>query len=180
MRLRGPLLGLSLPLGAAGCLAGHALGYALVGTSPRDARIHGYLGYAPQFLGVCMAVIAIALLLRGVGRLRGRPATWPFALLAPLAFLAQELVERLVAGLPAHAVLEPSVFVGLAAQVPLAAVAMLAARALLRVADDAARTIAPTPAFAVPSLSLTPAPAGASVFACPLAFDHLGRAPPRS
>jgi hypothetical protein len=174
------LLGLSLPLGAAGCLAGHALGYALVGTSRRDARIHGYLGYGPEFLGICVAVVTIALLLRGFGRLRGRPGTWPFALLAPLAFLAQELAERLVAGLPAHAVLEPSVFVGLAAQLPLAAVAILVSRALLRVADAAARTVAAAPAFAVPRLSLTPPPARASVFARPLACDHLGRAPPRS
>ena len=180
MRWRGPLLGLSLPLGAAGCLAGHALGYALVGTSRRDAEIHGYLGYAPQFLGVCVAVVAIALTLRGLGRLGGRPATWPFALLSPLAFLAQEAIERLVAGLPAHAVLEPSVFVGLAAQLPLALLALLAARALLRVADEAARAVATRPGLALRPLALQPAAAAAAILQTPLAFERLGRAPPRS
>ena len=180
MRWRGPLLGLSLPLGAAGCLAGHAVGYGLAGTSRRDAQIHGYLSYAPQFLGVCVAVVAIALVLRGLGRLGGRPATWPFALLSPLAFLAQEVIERLVGGLPAHAVLEPSVLVGLAAQLPLAALALLAARALLRVADEAARAIAPRPALALRPLSLEPVAPAAAILATPLAFDRLGRAPPRS
>ena len=79
-----------------------------------------------------------SLALRVTGRLHGRPAAWPFALVPPLAFGAQELIERLVAGLPAHAVFEPAVYVGLAAQAPVALAAYLAARALLRVADEAA------------------------------------------
>jgi len=41
VRWRGALVGLSLPLGAAGCLAGDAVGYDLVGTSRRDALIQG-------------------------------------------------------------------------------------------------------------------------------------------
>ena len=81
----------------------------------------------------------LALALRVTGRLQGRPSAWPFALVPPLAFLAQELIERLAAGLPAHAVLEPAVYVGLAAQLPIALLGFLAARALLRVADEAAR-----------------------------------------
>ena len=92
-------------------------------------------------------------MLRVNGRLQGRPAAWPFALIPPLAFLAQELIERLAAGLPAHAVLEPAVYVGLAAQVPVALAGFLVARALLRVADDAARALAPAP-----PLTLRPAP----------------------
>jgi hypothetical protein len=101
------LLALSLPLAAIGTLAGHAAGYALVGTSHKDALVHGYLSFAPQFVAVCLACVALALLLRVGGRLRGRPSAWPFALVPPLAFLGQELIERLAAGLPAHAVLEP-------------------------------------------------------------------------
>src|SRR6476659_8743101 len=55
------LLACSLSLAAAGTLAGHAAGYALVGSSPRDALAHGYLGYAPQFLALCVAVLALGL-----------------------------------------------------------------------------------------------------------------------
>jgi hypothetical protein len=173
------LLALSLPLAAAGCLAGHATGYALVGASRHDARIHGYLGLAPQFLAACVALVALALALRLTGRLQGRPAAWPFALLPPLAFCAQELIERLVAGLPAHAVFEPAVFAGLAAQLPLALLAYLAARALLRYTDAAARALGPRPVFTLRP-ALLPVPAAAHrLVRTPLAFNRLGRAPPR-
>jgi hypothetical protein len=172
------LLALSLPLAAIGTLAGHAASYALVGTSHEDARVHGYLSFAPQFLAVCLACVALALLLRVGGRLRGRPSAWPFAIVPPLAFLAQELSERLVAGLPAQAVLERAVFVGLAAQLPIALLGFLAARALLRVADEAVLTFAPRPSIAVGrKLDSTP-PALPLLVPSRLAFDRLGRAPP--
>jgi hypothetical protein len=173
------LLALSLPLAAVGCLAGHAAGYALVGLSRRDAHIHGYLGYAPQFVAVCAALVAVALALRVTGRLQGRPSAWPFALLAPLAFGTQELIERIAAGLPAHAVLEPAVYVGLAAQLPVALAGYLAARALLRSADAAVRVLLPRVALAFRPL-LLPLPVDEPGLArSPLAFDRLGRAPPR-
>jgi hypothetical protein len=172
------LLALSLPLAAVGCLAGHASGYALAGTSRQDALVHGYLGYAPQFLAACLALASLALALRVTGRLQGRPAAWPFALLPPLAFVAQELIERLAAGLPAQAVFEPAVYAGLAAQLPIAVVGYLAARALLRVADAAARVFAPRRSFQLRRAPL-PAPVAVAVLVqTPLAFDRLGRAPP--
>jgi hypothetical protein len=179
MRTRA-LLSLSIPLAAVGCLIGHAAGYALVGTSSRDARLHGYLSFAPLFIAICAALVAASLALRLSGRLSGRIAAWPFALLPPLAFCAQELIERLVAGLPAHAVFEPAVFAGLAAQVPIALGALLAARALLRVADTAARALRTLPPpvvgrtlLLVPSPSSAPAPSA-------FRFDRAARAPPRS
>jgi hypothetical protein len=173
------LLALSLPLAAAGCLAGHAAGYALVGMSSRDARIHGYLGYAPQFLAVCAALVVLALALRLTGRLQGRPPAWPFALLPPLAFLVQEVLERVLAGLPAHTVFEPAVYAGLAAQLPLSFAACLTTRALLRGADAVTRALVPPPVFA-PRPALVPLPAGLPAPArTPLAFDRLGRAPPQ-
>jgi hypothetical protein len=174
------LLAFSLPLAAAGTLAGHAVGYAVVGSSRQDAMIHGYLGYAPQFLAICVALVAFSLALRITGRLHGRPAAWPFALVPPLAFGAQELIERLVAGLPAHAVFEPAVYVGLAAQAPVALLAYLAARALLRVADEATEALAaPRISLAVPQVAVPfPAPLGALRVA-ELAYGRLGRAPPR-
>jgi hypothetical protein len=173
------LLALSLPLAAAGTLAGHAAAYALVGSSRRDALAHGYLSDAPQFLALCFAVLVLALVLRATGRLRGRPSAWPFALIPPIAFLAQELIERLAAGLPAHAVLEPAVYVGLAAQLPVALAGYLGARALLRATDEAVRRLVPRPLFAprftpalVPVRGSEPAPTR-------LAYGRLGRAPPR-
>ena len=174
------LLSLSVPLAAVGCLIGHAAGYALVGMSRRDTQIHGYLSLAPQFIAICAAVLVAALALRLSGRLPGRVAAWPFALLPPLAFCAQELIERLVAGLPAHAVFEPAVFVGLAAQIPIGIAGLLVARALLRVADAAARVLqtVPPPLFGralVPVLSTSTAP-----HVSPFRFDRAARAPPRS
>jgi hypothetical protein len=174
------LLSLSVPLAAVGCLIGHAVGYALVGTSPRDAHVHGYLAFAPQFLAICAALVAASLALRLSGRLTGRVAAWPFALLPPLAFSAQELIERLAAGLPAHAVLEPAVFVGLAAQLPVALVAFLVARALLRVADAAAHALSALPPPVVGrTLLLAPSPSSAPATTA-FRFDRAARAPPRS
>jgi len=172
------LLAFSLPLAAAGTLAGHAAGYAIVGSSRRDALAHGYLGYAPQFLALCVAVLALALALRVTGRLQGRPVAWPFALIPPVAFLAQELIERLVVGLPAHAVLEPAVYVGLAAQVPIAFAGFLVARALVRVADEAADALVHRPRFASRPTLLAPALPQPSLVPVRLGFDRLGRAPP--
>jgi hypothetical protein len=173
------LLAFSLPLAAAGTLAGHAAGYALVGTSGRDALAHGYLDLAPQFLALCLAAVALALTLRLTGRLQGRPAAWPFALIPPVAFLTQELIERLAVGLPAYAVLETAVYVGLAVQLPIAALAFLAARALLRVADEAARALAAPAAFTLRP-PLMPAPSAAPLLASArLPYERLGRAPPR-
>jgi hypothetical protein len=173
------LLAFSLPLAAIGTLAGHAAGYALVGTTHQDRIVHGYLSFAPQFVAVCVAVVVVALLLRVGGRLQGRPAAWPFALVPPLAFFGQELIERLAAGLPAHAVFEPAVYAGLAAQLPIALVGFLAARALLRVADEAAGTLAPQAAFSFGVAVALPTRVRPAFVPSRLAFDRLGRAPPR-
>jgi hypothetical protein len=174
------LLSLSVPLAAVGCLAGHAAGYALVGTSRRDAHLHGYLSVAPEFLAICAALVAASLAMRLSGRLTGRVAVWPFALLPPLAFCAQELIERLAAGLPAHAVFEPAVFAGLAAQLPIALLAFLAARALLRATDEAARALRPLPP-PPPSATLSVASADVAATAGTFCgFDRDSRAPPRS
>ena len=155
------LLSLSLPVAAVGCLAGHAAAYALVGMSPEDARAHGYLAFAPQFLAVCAALVAGSLALRVSGRLTGRPSAWPFAALPPIAFLTQELLERL------------------AAELPIAFAAYAVARMLLRVADEAMRPLATRrPAIPLPAALVTAAPVG-HVSPASLAFDRLGRAPPR-
>jgi hypothetical protein len=174
------LLSLSIPLAAVGCLSGHAVGYAVVGMSRRDAHVHGYLSFAPQFLAICAALVAASLAIRLSGRLAGRVAAWPFALLPPLAFCAQELIERIAAGLPAQSVFEPPVFAGLAAQLPIALVAFLAARALLRVADAAAQALSALRSPVVGrTLLLAPSPSSAPATAA-FRFDRAARAPPRS
>ena len=179
MRAPRTLPALSLPLAAAACLLGHAAGYAIVGESRQDVLAHGYLSNLPFVLAVSFTVLATAFGLRVTGRLRGRPAVWPFALLPPLAFLTQELVERLAAGVPAHAMLERSVVVGFFAQLPLALIAFFAARALLRAADAIRRVLARR-RFVVlrPQPILGPA-APLTIVVEPLCYDRLGRAPPR-
>ena len=158
-------------------MAGHAAAYAVVGTSRRDALVHGYLSYAPQFVAVCLACVATALALRVGGRLQGRPSAWPFALVPPAAFAAQELIERLAAGLPAQAVLEPAVVIGLVAQLPIALLGFLVARALLRAADEVALAFLPEPVLASP-VRVDRGDVSSLVSLAPPATRR-GRAPPR-
>jgi CTP:molybdopterin cytidylyltransferase MocA len=124
-------------------------------------------------------ILVLAVALRVSGRLQGRPAAWPFALVPPLAFLGQEVIERVVAGVPADAVLAPPVYAGLAAQLPVALIAYLAARALIGAADTGGLALADKPIFMLRSVPL-PTPATLfDVTARAAVFDRLGRAPPR-
>ena len=178
MARKRPLLALSFPLALLACVLGHAAGYALVGASRRDQMLHGYLAYGPLFVAACAAVAAVALGLRVAGRLRGRPSPWPLVLIGPFAFLVQELVERLAAGLPGAAVLEPVVLVGLLAQLPLALASYVLARWLL-LATDALAAILATPSSVVRASSLLPVPAAAPVRLRPIhTYAGFGRAPP--
>lgn len=186
----GPLLWLvCLPLAAIGTVAGHSLGYLVVSPNEDDrARLlhetgHGYLAHVPLFLGLCLALIAVALALRVSGRLRDRPAALPFALFAPLAFLAQEHAERLIAGGGLHglALVEPPVLVGLLVQLPLALAAYLLARALVTLADVVADAISSPRRRATGSVAAAPAPTPEPLPRLPaLAAGHAGRAPPRA
>lgn len=167
------------PLATAACLAGHALGYRLAGAGVADVALHGYLRYAPLVLASAGSLLALALGLRVAGRLPGRPAAWPYALVPPIAYAAQELAERLAAGIGPAGLLHAPVLAGLAVQAPLAALAYVLARALLRCADAAASLLAGEPPAASATVFL-PAPAPAPL---PRRRPHgrpgLGRAPPR-
>jgi hypothetical protein len=169
---------LSFPLALLACILGHAAGYAIVGASPREQALHGYMAYGPLFVAVCVSAAAVALGLRVSGRFQGRPSPVPLALIGPLAFLLQEVIERLAAGLPLSSALHPVVLVGLVAQLPLALVAYLLARLLLRAADALATWLGESPAPLRPSV-LLPAPAGEALRLRP-AHTHagFGRAPP--
>jgi len=74
---------------------------------------------------------------------------------------------------------KPAVYAGLAAQLPIALVGFLAARALLRVADEAAGTLAPQSAFSLGEAAALPTRVRPAFVPSLLAFDRLGRAPPR-
>jgi len=112
---------------------------------------HGYLLLLPLAAGIAGAVVLVSLALSVVDAARGRGVRslppWAFALLPALAFALQEYVERWLAWgfLPWHAAAEPTFLVGLALQLPFAALAYLAARLLLRTAASVGRRLAAAP-----------------------------------
>jgi hypothetical protein len=141
--LRAPWL-VSLPVALAGCLAAHLVAYALATPSAHAHDSHGYLDYLPLVGGAALAVVLGAALRHAIrGGSAPRPSPWLFALLPPLAFTLQEHVERLAQ--PALVVAEPTFLLGLALQLPFAALAWLLARAILRAADALGALLAPPP-----------------------------------
>lgn len=144
----------ALPLMAAGSQVAHALAYrwaypnvhvrmtALVATG------HGYLAWMPLVLGIGAAGAFLSLLVVVLDAASGReertlPA-WAFALLPPLGFTAQEILERSfhTGSLVWQAVEAPTFLPGIALQLPFAAAAYLAARFLLRAAARAGAALA--------------------------------------
>jgi hypothetical protein len=148
---------LAVPLLVAGSQAAHALTYRIVypGASVRIRALivtgHGYLDRLPLVLGAGLAVALTALLVAVFDASRGREAralpAWAFALLAPLAFAFQEILElSLHTGTFAwHAVAAPTFLPGIALQLPFSLLAWLAARLLLRAAGRAGRALASRP-----------------------------------
>jgi hypothetical protein len=184
---------LSLPLAAIGWIAGHWLAYRLVETQHehREALLaetgHGYFASAPLVLACAITVLCAGLALAigdGLrGHARARVRAWPLALVPPLGFALQEHLERLIElnALPLDVVLEPTFLVGMALQLPLAAVALLAAHAVLAFGHALGRRAAvkrrlpQPPRFLLPLLLPSePAPARSSI----LAGGHGQRAPP--
>ena len=137
-----------------GLLAGHSLSYrlALPDAEHRAQALHesghGYLSYAPLALTACLALACLGLLLRAAAAGRDRPGSrvraWPFGALAPLAFMLQEHLERLLAAgeWPLAASLQPTFLLGLLLQAPFATLAYVLARALIAVADTLGRVFA--------------------------------------
>lgn len=174
----------------AGLLAGHALAYRLA-TPDAHARAdalahsgHGYLGLTPLALAVCFGALLAALLLRALAGYRGeplRPASRAFILLPPLAFVAQEHIERLAysGDMPWTVALQPTSLLGLALQLPFALAALLLAWALDSVAHAVGHALSaahfrPAGSAFVPvplRVTASPAPAG-------LARGYGERAPP--
>jgi hypothetical protein len=154
MRRRLPWL-LALPLMAAGSLAAHSLSYLFVAARPAEGAGEGAerastgdASYLVLLMGVLVALALMAvlarLLVRGRRRARREVSPWLFFVLPPLAFASQELAERVLhaESFPFHAALEPRFLVGLALQIPFGLLALLVARALLRVVERLARALA--------------------------------------
>jgi hypothetical protein len=165
MRRSGAPWLVSIPFMAAGCLAAHALAYHLI--SPPKER-HGYLAYAPLFIGLLGAIALV-----GVVR-RGRTASpLVFASLPPLAFTVQEHAERLQL-----LVTEPAFLVGLLLQLPFALAAFVAARAFIGLADLVLDVLSSPPRRLRAPVCLPPAAVVRVPRLSPLARSRSSRAPP--
>jgi hypothetical protein len=187
---RGAAWGLALPLALVGSQAAHAVAYALVypqaGTRALTlfATGHAYLGYVPLLLAGAGAAAAVALAVTALDAAVGRPVrdvpAWAFALVPPAGFAIQELLElSLHTGtLGWRAVLAPTFLPGLLLQLPFALAAYVAARLLLRAAEQVGSAFGPqvvAPAAAEPALA-----GRLSTFATRLAgASRHSRAPPR-
>jgi hypothetical protein len=177
------------PLMLGGSQVAHAIAYRIaypqahVRVAHMLATGHSYFTWLPLVLAVAGACLLVSLVVTAADAARGLPAralpVAAFALLPPLAFALQELLElSLHTGTFAwHVVLAPTFLPGLLLQLPVALVMYLIARVLLRAAERlglalrrtgrAARRVAVF--AAVPS-----APAGRL-----LAGRRLPRGPPR-
>jgi hypothetical protein len=178
------------PLMFAGLIAGHLLAYRLV-YSDAHARAdalarsgHAYLGYVPLALSVSLGVLLAGLALQAASGFRGerrRPVASPLiVLLPPIAFVVQELSERLLHNghVPLTLGVQPAFLIGLALQLPFALAALLvawlldsAARALGRVLGTQPRIIFPVLVPQPVRFAAVPRPAG-------LARGYGERAPP--
>jgi hypothetical protein len=160
----------AVPLLFASSQAAHVFAYRIVypGTPIRAQALlatgHGYLDQLPLALGAAGAIALVALLVAAVDASRGHAPRalppWAFGLLAPAAFVIQEYLERsLHAGTFAwHTAAAPTFVPGLLAQVPLALLAWVAARLLLRAAASAGRAFATEPPRVAPPALVLRAP----------------------
>jgi hypothetical protein len=160
----------AVPLLLASSQAAHLVAYRIV-YPETPLRIHallatghGYLDRLPLVLGAAGAIALVALLVATVDASRGHVPRalppWAFGLLAPAAFVIQEYLERsLHSGTFAwHTAAAPTFLPGLLAQLPLALLAWLAARLLLRAAAHAGRSLASRPPRGAQEPLVLPAP----------------------
>jgi hypothetical protein len=177
---------------ATGSLAAHSLSYLFVsarvtehGAEMSERTSSGRAGYLVLLLGILAAmgfVAAIARVLLGRRRRCGvELSPWLFFVLPPLAFAVQEFAERLLRAeaFPFHAALEPRFLLGLLLQLPFGLLALLVARALLRVVDRLVRALVRT---RTPRLRATLSWSPRKAFDLPripaLALGHPQRGPP--
>ena len=160
----------AVPLILAGSQAAHALAYRLVypDLHVRVATLastgHGYLTWLPILLAVAGAATLASLGATAFDAVRGgSPRPLPaaaFALLPPLAFVLQELLElSLHTGTFAwHAVLAPTFLPGFLLQAPFALASYATARLLLRAAERAGIALRPAAEHVRATAPLSAAP----------------------
>jgi hypothetical protein len=177
---------------AAGSLAAHSLSYFVASTRATEGGVEaserassGQASYLVLFLGILAATALVAAAARpllGRGCNRGsEPSPWLFFALPPLAFALQEVSERLLhaEAFPFQAALEPRFLVGLLLQLPFGLLALLVARALLRVVEQIARLLArPTTAQPTGLVSWSPGPTLDLPRIPALALGYQERGPP--
>ena len=179
----------AVPLMLGGSQLAHALAYRLaypqahVRVLRMLATGHSYFTRLPLVLAAAGACLLVSLVVTACDAARGRPAralpAWAFALLPPLAFALQELLElSLHTGTFAwHVVLAPTFAPGLLLQLPFALLTYLAARLLLRTAERIGRALQ----RCTPRVRIAAGYAAAPVAPVVrfLAARQLARAPPR-
>jgi hypothetical protein len=177
---------------AAGSLAAHSLSYLFVsaragegGAEASERAGTGGASYLVLFLGLLVATAVVAAFARLLlARRRPRAfelSPWLFFVLPPLAFALQEFAERLLRAeaFPFQAALEPRFLLGLLLQLPFGLLALLVARALLRVVERLVRALARTRAPRLPTtLPWSPRQACALPRIPALALGHSQRGPP--
>ena len=139
---------IALPLAVVGTLAGHSLGYlAAVPNAQARASLlassgHGYLDYLPLFVGLSSAAVLLAFCAAALAAFHGRAGSRAaqielVAAVPPLAFVAQEFLERYLHDGRVHweLLLSAPFLLGLAVQLPFALLVAAIAFALTQVAE---------------------------------------------
>ncbi len=163
---------LVLPFAATSILLGHTIAYRVTGMPLGD--VHGYLEHVPQVVFV-LASIALVGLAADARRRRRSPAG--LASLAAIGFVAQEHLERLIhTGHLPFLLASPALWLGIALQLPLAALVWLLARRLAE--EIAAPTRRSAPRLSVLKVAVATL-LDAYPFSAPI-VSQLGRAPPVS
>ena len=159
------------PVAAAGVLVTHALAYRLTGTQP--GPVHEYLAHGPQvvFVLASLALVGLALQERSLSRFSAR---W-VAPLAPLGFMCQEHIERLVhTGQLPFLLTSPTFLLGLALQLPVAVVCVLLVHRVIGTLPGPRRRRDPRPGGAWLPLADSPPLVGRPVWRA----RPTGRGPP--
>ena len=141
------------PVATAGVLVTHALAYRLTGAKP--GPMHEYLAHVPQvvFVLATIALVGLALQERSLSRFSSR---W-VAPLAPLGFVCQEHIERLVhTGQLPFLLTSPTFLLGLALQLPVSVVCIVLVRRVVGALPGAQRRSLARPDGAWLSLSDAP------------------------
>jgi hypothetical protein len=186
----------ALPVATASWLNAHCLAYVLVPPAASEHMHHHaegghtYLGSTPVLIAALVTVLAAGLVLCAGEGLRGRtgglgPPALLFALLPPLGFVSQELIEDLVrsGSLSAGLFTEPTFLAGFTLQLPFAVAALLLCRGLYALGYGLGCLLAARLAVTMRAAGPTPAthrrPVSVALIApSVLAQGHGSRAPP--